>query len=436
MNARDGLVLADVTGGAPRLPRLSIPRWSRPAKQIQAEIERCWGIRAFILDIIESSSENTNIILAEVLFQFDSGDVLRKAKWVEPKVLIRSGLSEEEWLLLNRFLHGGNRGGPLSRLGWIHEALNWIGREASFTPHDEVCEVQQWNASSTACLLRLSSKKETSLWLKAVNPAQSAEYRITLTLASIFPDYLPRIISSHDEWGTWLMEDGGASAADDGLMETRAIRSMSRRLAELQGASMLHARSLLDYGCTDCRLEHVRSRIASALPLLEEAMAAQDVHGLPQLGRRRLEDVCEATEEACYRLDAIGMPDTLIHNDLQLENVIAGKTGYHFIDWDQAGIGNPFLAFEQLRVQLPESGIASLVSGYRSWWAGVLRPEAIDAGFALIPPIAVAVQLCGYTASIPVGATLRGLELRHMRSLTRQLDTALHTIDRSRRRSA
>jgi Ser/Thr protein kinase RdoA (MazF antagonist) len=165
-------------------------------------------------------------------------------------------------------------------------------------------------------------------------------------------------------------------------------------------------------------------------------MAAQDVHGLPQLGRRRLEDVCEATEEACYRLDAIGMPDTLIHNDLQLENVIAGKTGYHFIDWDQAGIGNPFLAFEQLRVQLPDSGIASLVSGYRSWWAGVLRPEEIDAGFALIPAIAITVQLCSYTASIPVGATLCGLELRHLRSLVRQLDTALQLIGRPKRRSA
>ena len=428
-------MLADMTDGAPRVPRLSIPRWSRPAKQIQAEIERCWGIRAFILDIIESSSENTNIILAEVLFQFDSGDVLRKAKWAEPKVLIRSGLSEEEWLLLNRFLHGGNRGGPLSRLGWIHEALGWVGRAASITPNDEVCEVQQWNASSTAFLLRLSSQKGTSFWLKAVDPAESAEYRITLTLGSVFSGYLPKVIASHDEWGAWLMEDGGPSA-DDGLMETKAIRTMSRRLAELQGASMPHLEKLLNCGCSDWRLEHVRNRIAPALPLLEEAMAAQDLHGLAKFGRRRLEELCEATEEACYRLDTIGIPDTLIHNDLQLENVIGGTAGCHFIDWDQAGIGNPFLAFEQLRVQLPDSMIASLVSGYRSWWARVLRPEAIDAGFALIPPIAIAVQLCSYAASIPVGTTLRGLELRHLRSLTRQLDTGLQLTKSSKRRSA
>ena len=69
-------------------------------------------------------------------------------------------------------------------------------------------------------------------------------------------------------------------------------------------------------------------------------------------------------------------------------------------------------------------------AGYRK------RPEAIDGGFALIPPIAIAVQLCSYTASIPVGATLRRLELRHLRSLTRQLDAALQLTKSSQRRSA
>jgi hypothetical protein len=173
-----------------------------------------------------------------------------------------------------------------------------------------------------------------------------------------------------------------------------------------------------------------------ALPLLEQAMDAQDIHGLPQLGRRRLEDLCEATGEACDRLDAIGIPDTLIHNDLHLENIVGAEAGCRFIDWDQAGIGNPFLAFEQLRVQLPESGTASLVEGYRSWWARVLGPEAIDAGFASIAPVVIAVQLSNYASSIPVGATLRRLEQRHLRSLARQLDTALRFVQRYKRRSA
>jgi hypothetical protein len=420
--------------GSP-LPRISIPRWSRPAKHIQAEIERCWGLRVFVLDIIESSSEDTSIILAELLFYSDSYEMIEKAKWAEPESLFRGGLSEEELVVLACFLQSIS-GGPLSRLGWIHEALSWFERETSLTSDDGIHAVEQWNASSSAFLVRCSLRKGASFWLKAVHPAESAEYRITLTLESIFPGYLPRIVSSHAGWGAWLVEDRGPSAADDGPTKLEAIRSISRRLAELQGASMPHVTRLLDCGCSDSRLDHVRNQMAAALPILEEAMESQDIHGLPQLGRRRLEDLCEATIEVCDRLDTIGIPDTLIHNDLQLENIVGAEGGCRFIDWDQAGIGNPFLTFEQLRLQLPESGTASLVEGYRSWWARVLGPEAIDAGFASIAPVAIAVQLSRYVSSIPVGATLRRLEQRHLRSLARQLDTALQSVKRLKCRSA
>ncbi|MGH9587328.1 MAG: phosphotransferase family protein [Acidobacteriaceae bacterium] len=425
-----------MTAGVPQLPHLSIPRWSRPTKQIQAEIKRRWGIKAFILDRLESFSESTSIILAELLFPSKCGDLLGTAKWVKAEALFGSGLSEQELSLLSGFLDARSRGPRFSRLGWIHEALNWVEREAALVPDDTICEAQQWNGSSSAFLLQLSSRKGVTLWLKAVDPTQSYEHRITAALASIFPDYLPKVISSHQGWGAWLMDNGGASAADDGsLADRKAIHRISRCLAELQGASMKHLQKLLDCGCADWRLEQVRDKIVPVASRLEEAMAAQDVHGLPRFGRQRLRDICEATEEACYRLDAIGIPDTLIHNDLQLDNIIPNKVGCRFIDWDQGGIGNPFMAFEQLRAQLPEDGLPPLVSGYRSWWAKLLRPEAIDSGFALISPIAIAVQLCSYMMSKPRGATLRSLELRHLRSFTRQLDTALRLV-RPTRRSA
>jgi Phosphotransferase enzyme family len=436
VNARDGLVLADGTGKTPRLPRLSIPRWSRQAKQVQATIGRRWGLSAFIVDILESSSGDSRIVLAELISEFDDVQTLEKFKWAEPELLFIGALSEEELSLLNSFLHRGNRTSTLSRLGWIHDVLKWVGREASFPPRGQLRKVQQWNASSGALLLRLSLRRRTALWLKAVDQAQSAEYRITLTLASLFPDYLPRIISSHDEWGAWLMADGGTSVAEGGLTEPMAVSNLSRRLAELQVASVPEVERLLDRGCSNMRLEHVRNGVAAALPLLQEAMDAQDIQGLPRLGRRRLEALCEATDEACYRLNAVGIPDTLIHNDLHFDNIIAGKTGCYFIDWDQAGVGNPLLAFEQLRVQLPDSMKPSLLSGYRSSWSKFLRPEAIKAGIALIPPIAIAAQLSSYTASISVGTIPHRLQLRHLRSLTRQLDTALQLISCSKRRSA
>lgn len=429
-------MLADATNRFPRLPRVSISRWRRRARQIQAELERCWGVRSFILGIVESSSATTGIIVAELLFQFDFRLELEGFQWIDSEALLRSGLPEEERALLVLFLSGTRMDGSFARLGWIHEALAWASHAASFPREDQIWQVQQWNASPHSFLLRLSSRNETSFWLKAVDPAQSTEYRITLALASIFPEYLPTIVSAHDEWGAWLMEDEGGSAADGDLRNTEAVRNMARCLAELQEASIAPLPRLLDCGCADWRLRRIANKIVSVLPLLEEAMAAQDVPGLPKFGRRRLEQICAATVEACHFLDAIGIPDTLLHNDLQLENVVLGAPGCRFIDWDQAGIGNPFLAFEQLRVQLPDGERPCFIASYRSWWSRSLRPEAIDAGLAWIPPIAIAVQLCSYTASLPAGTTLNSRGLRHLRSLTRQLEAALRAVHRSHWRSA
>jgi hypothetical protein len=436
VNAWDGLVLSDITAGSPQLPRLSISRWSRLARQLQAEIEWRWGIRAFILDIIPASSEETDIVLAELLFRPDPGHSMEDAEWTQTEPFFRTRLSEGEQMLLTRSYHWADRGMTGGSPGWIHEVLDWVGRQALFGSTDEIRQIRQWNASSTSYLLQLSSKEKTSWWLKIVNPAYSAEYRVTVSLTSIFPEYLPSITSSHDVWGAWLMEDGGPSMENRELSEPSMVWNLSRRLAELQASSGSEIQRLIESGCTNWNLERIYNGVAAALPLIEEAMEAQDIPGVSRLGRSRLDELCEATEEACYRLGSVGIPDSLIHNDLQLENIIGRPVRCRFIDWALAGTGNPFLTFEQLRVQLPESGAAFLALGYRSWWSRSLSPEAINAGFALAPSIAIAVQLSSFVASISGGPAPRRLELRNLRSLTRQLDTALQPIKRSIRRCA
>jgi len=429
-------VLSDITAGSPQLPRLSISRWSRLAKQLQAEIEWRWRIRAFILDIVPTSPEETGLVLAELLFRTDPGHPIEDVEWTHAETFFRTCLSEDEHLLVTRSYRWADRGMTSESPGWIHEVLDWVGGQAPFGSPDGIRQVQQWNASSASYLFRLSSKNRTSWWLKIVNPAHSAEYRVTLSLTSTFPEYLPPITSSHDTWGAWLMEDGGPSMEKRELSEPTTVWSLSRRLAELQGASASQIERLIESGCTDWNLEGIYNSVAAALPLIEEAMDAQDIPGVPRLGRSRLDELCEAMEEACYRLGSVGIPDSLIHNDLQLENIIGQPAYCRFVDWDQAGTGNPFLTFEQLRVQVPGSGAASLALGYRSWWSSYLSPEAISTGFVMAPSIAIAVQLVSFVAAVSAGPAPCRLELRNLRSLTRQLDTALQPIRRAIRRCA
>jgi len=429
-------VLSDIIEGSPQLPRLSISRWSRLAKQLQEEIEWRWHIRAFILDIVQTAPEDTDIVLAELLFRPDPNHSLEDAEWARPEALFRGCLTEEEHLLLDHSYYWTDRGVTCGAPGWIHEVLDWVGQQAPFESTDGIRQVQQWNASPASYLLQLSAENKASWWLKIVNPAHSAEYRVTVALTSLFPEYLPPIASSHDLWGAWLMEDGGPSMESTELSEPKTVWNLSRRLAELQEASVSHIPSLSESGCPNWNLERICNGVAAALPLIEAAMDAQDIPGVSRLGKDSLDELCEVTEEACCRLGSAGIPDSLIHNDLQLENIIGWPARCRFIDWDQAGTGNPFLTFEQLRVQVPQSGAASLASGYRSWWSRSLSPEAINIGFAMAPSIAIGVQLSSFAASISAGHVPRRLELRNLRILTRQLDTALQPIRRSIRRCA
>ena len=404
---------------------------------LQEEIERCWGVKAFILDILEPLSGDPRIAIAEIPYGPGPDKVRGSVIWTKLEVLVTSSFLDEERLLVRDILHGYDEGrGPLSRPGWIHEALNWIQRETSLGSDADSLEFRQWNASSNAVLFEVRSHTGTPLWLKAVDPARSNEYRVTHLLASLFPDSLPRIITSRPDWGAWLMEDVGPNAADGNPLNTTMSFELSCRLAELQGASVSQVSVLVKGGCAEYRLESMRDKLAAALPLLEEAMAAQDVRGLKQFGRHRLEDLCEATERMCARLNAVGIPNTLIHNDLGLENIVLGATGYRFLDWDQAGVGNPLLALEQLRVQTPSSNVTSLLSGYRSWWSEALRGGEIDAGLTLVPPVAIAMQLVSYIASMASESSLRRLELRHLRILARQLDGALQGNKAFTRRTA
>jgi len=272
VNAWDGLVLSDIIEGSPQLPRLSISRWSRLAKQLQKEIEWRWHIRAFILDIVQTAPEDTDIVLAELLFRPDPGHSIEDIEWIRAETLFRTCLSEHERVLLTRSYHWTDRGMTGGSPGWLHEVLDWVGRQAPFESTDGIRQVQQWNASPASYLLQLSSKKKTSLWLKIVNPAYSAEYRVTVSLTSIFPEYLPPITSSHAIWGAWLMEDGGPSMEKRELSEPMTVWSLSRRLAELQEASASQVQGLIESGCTHWNLERIYNGVAAALPLIAEGV--------------------------------------------------------------------------------------------------------------------------------------------------------------------
>jgi hypothetical protein len=126
-----------------RLPRIVVPRWTRPALEIQRAIERRWGHHAIVLDVLSDAGDSNRCAVVEV----PSTDRHNGLEAVGVDALAEGELAPYERQVVEAILTGksGDRG-PFSRLGWTDEAQNWIqresGRDIVFTG-----EIRQYNAS-------------------------------------------------------------------------------------------------------------------------------------------------------------------------------------------------------------------------------------------------------------------------------------------------
>jgi aminoglycoside phosphotransferase (APT) family kinase protein len=164
---------------------------------------------------------------------------------------------------------------------------------------------------------------------------------------------------------------------------------------------------------------------------LEEAMAEQRSTHAPRIRRVRLRELCHILEDVCARLDATGLPTTVIHGDMNLGNILVGRSHCQLIDWAEACVGSPVTTLQHLlllnHVQ-EESVRASLERDLKNHYRRVLlticRAEQIDEAFLFMPLIAAFSAL--YGRGDWLASPLRGDPRRqqYARTLARHIDRA------------
>ena len=133
---------------------------------------------------------------------------------------------------------------------------------------------------------------------------------------------------------------------------------------------------------------------------LEEAMAQQTSTKVPRLERRRLSEIGNILEDACFRMEALHIPDTVMHGDMNRGNILFDGAHCRFTDWSETYIGNPFAMFQHLSLlntghEQRERNDLRLKEAYKRSWIGVLDTAEMDEAFALSPLLAVASCLYG-----------------------------------------
>jgi hypothetical protein len=425
-------VLVESRDGNPRLPRISIPRWTRIASQLTNAIRDKWRLGSMMIDVLPGTQETPACAVIEV-FTDESKPLLDGFIPLQLDVLSNSEVTAAERITMQKILTGETAGcGPFSRLGWIEEAQVWI---RASTPHRTIefsGDIQGSSAGGWFALVRFGTQRPPAYWLKATGTRSAHEYRVSTTLARLFPNYLPPLIAAREDWNAWVMEEVGQPLEETLILP--ALEQSTHSLAELQIASMDHADALFAAGCFDQRIPILRASLPNLIEYLEDAMTRQSSTRVAPIESRRLCELGNLLEEACGCMEALGIPDSLIHNDMNAGNILFDGSRAVFADWAEAYIGNPFFTFHHLRAHAVQADVShtwalKIKTIYANHWRRLLGGPQVARALALCPPLAIASYLCGRDTSfdLPSRNDLRAQS--YARSLARHMDRAAQAPD-------
>jgi hypothetical protein len=414
--------------GTFRLPRISIPKWTRPAEELTGAIDEQWHIRSAVIDFLTDKSRQLTCAVVEA----------RTKKWkraevdlipVEAQVISGHDLSDCERAALNGILTGdcGARG-PFSRLGWVDDAQEWIKSAVDHHDVDFTDHTRQLNACGTFALVRFGTKHGPAYWLKAVGEPNTHEFTVTTNLARNCPEYLATLVCARSDWNAWVMEEVGQSLRRP--VPLSQAEQVVTKFAEMQTKLAGRAQDLLSFGCLDHRIEVLRVHLHELIAYLEEAMERQVSTKVSPISKCRLRELEDILRDACACMLELGIPDSLIHNDLNPGNILFDGSRYVFADWCEAYVGNPFLVFQQLCALVSRDQdeslpwVRQLRVLYKHKWSALLAEPQMEQAFTLTPLLAVLSCLYGrgtwLTSSLRDDSELQG----YKRSLARYMDRA------------
>lgn len=217
-----------------------------------------------------------------------------------------------------------------TRAEWLAEATSWIAEHSRPRGEIEQIHLRPWST-----VLRVPIA-DGNLYFKAVAPVHRFEAALTALLAKLQPGRVPDVVAADLERGWMLMRDGGtrlrelvASAADLHHWE-----KVLPEYAGLQIETAPHAEKMLALGVPDERLPVLPRHLEELLALHPPGLTAED--------ESRLADAVPRVEAGCAELAALGIAETIQHDDLHDGQVFVRGGRYLVFDWGDSCISHPF----------------------------------------------------------------------------------------------
>jgi hypothetical protein len=247
------------------------------------------------------------------------------------------------------------------------------------------------------------------------------ELSIISCLSGLYPEFLPKLVAIRSDWNAWLAEDAGEQLSDppETAVFIRAVRSFTSLQIQTIGAVDV----LLATGAFDQRIPVLRHHLDDVIAFLIAAMGKQTSAKVAPLSLHRVLELGEILRDALCQLEALGVPDALIHNDLNLGNILYDGTNYVFTDWSEAAVGNPFLAFARLCL-LSRDAEGDLRGIYGEVWREYLSQQSIDCACQLATLLSIFAYLYGRGDWLVDTSKITPQFESYARSLARHMDRA------------
>ena len=251
---------------------------------------------------------------------------------------------------------------------WIRAALADVGRA--------VVAIDQPHVRPWATAMRVSTDNGV-YWFKAAIEPLAYEVPLLRLLAERRPGAVPGVLAGDAERGWMLMEDAGPRVPDlyGDAPPISVWETFLPAYAQLQLDVAPDAHAMVGAGVPDRttpalvdRLEPVLDDHRLVRPPTDDALDEQEL--------ARVRALLPRVREAVTRLDALGLPDSLHHDDLHAWNVCVRAGDYRFIDWGDACVSQPLLSLAIPLAHAEEAaGTTRVRDAYLEPWTA-LRPRA------------------------------------------------------------
>jgi hypothetical protein len=173
-------------------------------------------------------------------------------------------------------------------------------------------------------------------FFKACAPVQGFEPRLTAQLFARWPDRVAEVIAYDEERAWLLLADAGTPIGRFGN-PPEAWLDVLPRYAELQLGEAPHASEHLAHHVPDLRVATLPARYDDLLDH-ELPLEADEVRWLRAF-RARFASMCD-------ELAAHGIPETIQHDDLHMNNIYARRERLRVLDWGDSSIAHPFASLD------------------------------------------------------------------------------------------